>query len=120
MERNRHAFQERLANATPGLADLSTGKAEVQVLDKAGKSSPAPELADAQSGPSVAAPVPAGGAVVIDLHGAREVRALAFSRDRSAVRCDGVATACALEGSVDGTAWIPLVERLNKPAAAVG
>lgn len=120
MVRARQAFVRKLAAGTAGLADCSTGKATATVTATQGEPLPAPALTDGVTGPGATAVIPDGQAAVLDLGAARALRAIAFSRDRTALRVDSPVAGYALEVSVDGRDWQMVRDSAKSGAPAPG
>lgn len=111
---------ERLAKATAGLTDLSTGKATASVTRSKADPLPAPSLVDGVSGPRDLTAVAHKECAVVDLGAMRQVAAVVFSRDRTGLFVDGPADGYTLEVSADGKAWELAVDRSKTHAAPVG
>jgi hypothetical protein len=120
MERTRKGFEERMAAATRGLMDVSTGKATATITQATGGSVPAPTLTNGFVGREEPAVVPHEQSVILDLGTERQVALVVFSRDRSGLFVDRPADGYALEGSADGKNWTLLADRAKSSAASVG
>jgi hypothetical protein len=105
MARTLEAFARQLAEATAGLTDLSTGQASVSVSAKEGKVAAPALLTDGSFGPYATVEVPHEGCVTVDLGQAREIGAVVWSGDRTALLAAQPTAGFTVETSLDGQVW---------------
>ncbi|MCU0981438.1 MAG: discoidin domain-containing protein, partial [Pirellulaceae bacterium] len=120
MIRAVQGFNERLAKATAGLTDLSTGKATASVTRSKSEPLSSASLVDGVTGPGNLTAVAHQESVVVDLGAERQVSAVVFSRDRTGLFVDGPADGYTLEVSTDGVAWQLVADHPKTQAAPVG
>lgn len=120
MRRAVEGFAKQLAEATAGLTDLTTGKVTAEIVGKDDKVQAAPRLTDGQFGPRASVEVPHEGAVLLDLGAARQVGAVAFSGDRTALFQDQACAGYTVETSTDGQAWAMARDSQKSGAAPPG
>ncbi|MGE5530525.1 MAG: glycosyl hydrolase family 95 catalytic domain-containing protein, partial [Bacteroidota bacterium] len=113
-------FAKQLAGATAGLEDLTTGKIIANVMGGDGKLLPVPLLTDGKFGGRVSVPVPNEGYVVVDLVQARQVGAVAWSGDRTALFVAQPTAGFTIETSTDGQTWQMAKDSQKSGAPATG
>jgi hypothetical protein len=120
MRRAVEDFAKRLSAATAGLEDLTTDKLTANLTSGDGKPQPVPPLTDGKFGGHATVSVPNEGYVMVDLGQARQVGAVAWSGDRTALFVAQPTAGYTIETSVDGQTWQMAKDSQKSGAPATG